>query len=46
MNTSTMTPTYSSNIGIAAIIPSYLLYEILEDLPLKTMRKNLKTSQK
>jgi hypothetical protein len=39
MNTSNMTPTYSSNIGIAAIIPSYLLYEILEGSTLRSFRK-------
>lgn len=43
MNTSTMTPTYSSNIGIAAIIPSYFLYEILQSPRLASIRSYFNT---
>jgi hypothetical protein len=40
--TSIMKPTYSNNIGIAAIIPSFLLFEILESPELNAFRKRYK----
>ena len=36
--TSVMAPTYSTNIGITAIIPSYLVYEILNDEETRAFR--------
>ena len=36
--TSVMAPTYSTNIGITAIIPSYFLYEILNDEEVRAFR--------
>jgi hypothetical protein len=38
---SAMIPTYSSNVGITAIVPSYFLYEILEGEELKNQRKKI-----
>jgi len=44
--TSAMVPTYTSNVGISGVIPSYLLYEILHSDELERIRKNLTKKSK
>ena len=40
--TSNMIPTYTSNVGISGVIPSYFLYEILYGSELKKVRQGYK----
>jgi hypothetical protein len=43
--TSSMIPTYTSNVGISGVIPSYLLYEILHGARLETERNKYLRNQ-
>lgn len=46
VNTSAMTPTSTNNIGVAAIIPSYLLFDIIESSELQAFREKYKLYNK